>query len=72
MANLSDLPLDERVKKLEEQIDQLMELLQIVPRMDTKQSDYSSGPDHAKAIFLSRLSEIMEDPSVAPQPPFGR
>lgn len=72
MANISDLPLDDRVKKLEERVDQLMEILQIIPRMDTKQSDYSSGPDQAKAIFLSRLSEILEDPSIAPNPPFGQ
>lgn len=72
MPNFSNLPIDDRVKKLEERVDQLLELLQIVPRMDTKQSDFSSAPDHAKAIFLSRLSEIMEDPSVASQSPFGR
>ena len=68
----NDLPIDERLKKLEERVDQLLEILQIVPRMDTKQSDYSSGPDQAKAIFLSRLAEILEDPSIAPPSPFGQ
>jgi len=72
MADLNDLPLNDRVKKLEEQVEQLMDLLQIVPRMDTKQADFSSGPDQAKNIFLTRLSEIMEDPSVSPSQPFGR
>jgi hypothetical protein len=71
MPEFENLPLDERVKKLEERVDQLMELLQIVPRMDTKQSDYSSGPEHAKTIFLTKLSEILDDPSIAPQNPFG-
>jgi len=72
MPNFNDLPLDDRVKKLEERVDQLLELLQIVPRMDTKQSDFSGGPDQAKAIFLSKLSEILEDPSIAPSSPFNR
>jgi hypothetical protein len=70
--NISDLPIDDRVKKLEERVDQLLELLQIVPRMDTKQSDFGSGPDHAKTVFLTKLSEIMEDASIAPQEPSGR
>jgi hypothetical protein len=70
MTEFSDLPVEDRIKKLEERVDQLLELLQIVPRMDTKQSDFSSGPDHAKAIFLSKLSEILEDPSIAPHEPF--
>ncbi len=72
MENLSDLPIDDRVKKLEERVDLLLELLQIIPRMDTRQSDFSSGPDHAKTIFLCKLSEIMEDPSIAPHEPFRR
>ena len=71
MANSSDLPLDERVKKLEERVDQLLELLQIVPRMDTKSADFSTSSEYAKAIFLTKLSEILEDPSIAPQEPFG-
>jgi hypothetical protein len=72
MPEFSDLPLDDRVRKLEERVDQLLDLLQIVPRMDTKPSDFSTGSDQAKAIFLSKLSEIMEDPSIAPNPPFGQ
>jgi hypothetical protein len=72
MPDPSDLPIDERLKKLEERVEQLTELLQIIPRMDTKQADYSSGPEHAKTIFLSKLAEIMDDPSIAPQQPFGR
>ena len=72
MPDTTDVPIDDRVKKLEERVDQLLELLQIVPRMDTKQSDFSSGPDHAKAIFLTKLSEIMEDPSIAAHEHFGR
>jgi hypothetical protein len=72
MPENSDPSLNERVKKLEERVDQLFELLQIVPRMDTKQSDYSSGPEHAKIVFLGKLAEIMEDPSIAAEHPFGR
>jgi hypothetical protein len=72
MDNFRDLPIDERVRKLEERVDQLLELLQIIPRMDTRQSDFGSGPDHAKTVFLSRLSEIIEDASIAPQEPSGR
>ena len=72
MPDPNDLPIDDRLRKLEERVDQLLELLQIVPRMDTKQSDYNTGPDQAKAIFLSKLSEILEDPSIAPHPPFGQ
>lgn len=70
MANLRDLSLEERVKKLEERVEQLMELLQIVPRMDTKPTDFSTASDQAKGIFLTKLAEILEDPSIAPQQPF--
>jgi hypothetical protein len=70
MPDISELPIDDRVKKLEERVDQLLELLQIIPRMDTKQSDFGSGPEHAKTVFLSKLSEIMEDPSIAAHEPF--
>ena len=72
MPNPNDLPIDDRLKKLEDRVDQLLELLQIVPRMDTKHSDFSTASDQAKAIFLSKLSEILEDPSIAPHPPFGQ
>ena len=71
MPEFSDPTLEERLKKLEERVDQVLELLQIVPRMDTKHSDFSSGPEHAKIFYLSKLAEILEDPSIGPHEHIG-
>jgi hypothetical protein len=71
MPEFSDLTLEDRVKKLEERVDQVLELLQIIPRMDTKQADFGSGPEHAKVVFLNKLAEILEDPSIAPHEHIG-